>query len=244
MSAVKLVSFLCIIFLSTVTVGQNLIPANQTFAAADGQLFEQYSSLVNEGAAIYNGPEYKGGDPTIAGHPYFLNKNFQYGSVQYMGNNYDSLIIGYNVVQDNLILVYPRDDSFFAIVPRKDRINYFTLLGHDFVQIKDPPKGLPEKGFYDVLYDGQTKILARRRKTTVAYQEGNYLSQYKSTDQYFIRKDGQYHTLRSRSSLYQLFKNEKRDLKKFIRERNIDFKSDPDRYFYVLGPYLDELQNP
>ncbi|MCA6073985.1 hypothetical protein [Fulvivirga sedimenti] len=242
MTAVKSCFFSFLVLLSSSSIGQNLLPVNQTYQDSDIELFNRYSQSVNGGAAIYNGPEYKGADPTIAGHPYFLNKNFQFGSVQYMGYTYDSLIIGYNIVQDQLILVYPRDDAFFAIVPRKDRINYFSLLGHHFVQIKDLPAGLPDEGFYDVLYDGTTKILARRSKIQAAYQEGNYLFEYKLNDQYFLWKDGRFHTIRTRAALYQLFKEDKREIKKFIRDENIDFKTYPDGYFQKLGPYLDQLQ--
>ncbi|MEJ2005844.1 MAG: hypothetical protein P8X57_13005 [Cyclobacteriaceae bacterium] len=207
-------------------------------------LFETYSTSIGEGAAIYNGPEYRGNDLSIAGDPYYLTKSFAYGSVIYMGYQYDSLVMAYDSNIDQLVLAYPNTEGFFAIVPVKSRIDAFRIHGHTFVHIRDTEKfpGIAEAGYYDVLFDGEHRILARRQKVASDYREGDYLYRYETNDRYYIRINGEYRIIRGRRGLLSLFSDQKRELRRFIRQSRYDFKDDPDNLMRVLGPYLDELR--
>jgi hypothetical protein len=233
----------CLFLLPSLSVAQQAL-FNATYPERLEPLFERYNASIGEGAAIYNGPEYEGNDLTIAGNPFFLSKNFVYGSVIYMGFRYDSIVMAYDCFRDELILAYPMVNEFFAIVPVKSRIDAFQIHAHEFVQIRDENKypGIEETGFFDVVYNGEHRILARREKRAASYVTGNYLQRFEPDDYYYIRKDGIYHKVQGRRGLLNLFKDHKRELRRFIRQSNYDFKDGTDALLREAGAYLDELR--
>ncbi len=235
--------FYFLFLLPSLSVAQQAL-FNATYPERLEPLFERYNASIGEGAAIYNGPEYEGNDLTIAGNPFYLNKNFVFGSVIYMGYRYDSIVMAYDCFRDELILAYPLANEFFAIVPVKSRIDAFRIHGHEFVQIREADKypGITETGFFDVIYSGEHRILARREKIAARYVTGNYLQRFEPDDYYYIRKDGVYHRVQRRAGLLNLFKENKRELKRFIRQSNYDFKDGTDAFLRSVGSYLDELR--
>jgi hypothetical protein len=230
---------ICLLFLLLLPVSGFAQKADHDNRYKD--LFREYRRSVGTGAAIYNGPEYSGADPTIAGNAFFQDRSYYYGSVEYLEYMYDSLVIAYDVFLDELVLAYPRKDEFFAIIPIKSRINRIYLAGHVFIHHRDEEPGLNETGFYDLLYDGEHRIVAKRRKKVVPFREGAYLYRYESNDSYYIFKDGSYHAIRGRKGLLNLFKDHKKDLKQFIRNTGLNFDSQTDQLLYSVGPYLDSL---
>ena len=240
----KLPLSLLLSFITTLLLaqGNTFISPNATYSNADQALFKQYTQAIGNGAAIYNGPEYNGIDPAIAGHPFFLTRNYQFGSATYLGYRYDSLVIAYDIASDQLVLAYPKEKGFFAILPVKSRVSQFELNGHTFVNIEDPKayNGITESGYYDVLYDGRFKMLARRKKLVLPYREGDYLYRYETNDSYYVWHNNKFKPVRSKSSFLQLFKEQKRDIKQFLRDNRLDFKSNPDNFLRKLGTFLDE----
>ena len=228
--------------LATAQTGK-LLPENQTFASSDAGLFREYSREISGGAAIFNGPQYTPADPSVAGHPFFQSKTYEYGSITYLGQVYDSLVMAYDVSRDQISLVYPTDSSFFAIIPVKQRISHFSIHGHEFVNIQDTDDspGLNEPGYYDVLFDGDHKIICRRQKEPLPYRQGDYLYRFESKDQYYIRLDGRYRVIRSAKSIYQRFREDRKELKRYVRDNRLNFRTDTDRFLRMIGPKLDEL---
>ena len=191
---------------------------------------------MGRGSAIWNGPEYTGGDPTISGHPNFNSRSYQYGTVIYDGHRYDSLLLAYDIFIDQLVLVFSESGEFFTISPSKNKIELFTIGDHPFIQSAEV-KG--EEGFFELLYDGKTQALAKRTKITTPFREGNFLYKYREVDRYFVRYQGSYVEIGSKGSFLNLYKERKKDFKSYIRQYRLDFGSDPERFLSVMCNYID-----
>jgi len=217
---------------------------NKTYPERLQPLFVEYSQAIGQGAAIYNGPEYAGSDPSIAGHSFYQSKAFTYGSALYLGYQYDSLVVAYDIEDDQLVLAYPSKNDFFAIVPVKSRIDAFRIHGHTFIHIRDVSQmpGLNTAGYYDLIHDGNHRIIAQRKKRAVPYRQGDYLYRYEVNDTYYILQKGKYRTIRGRRGLLNIFKEHKRELRREIRRTGLDFKTETDVLLQQLGPYLDNLE--
>jgi hypothetical protein len=164
------------------------------------------------------------------GDPFFNTKKPTYGSVVYQGYYYDSLLLTYDVIQDNLILSYNNLGQFFTVVLNSDKIDSFGLHEHVFDHIKDATPGLNNSGFYDVLYDGTSRILVKRRKSTRPANTKGYLFEYIDADRYFVLKNDRYHSVASKAGIYRLFNENKKAIKREMRKVNYTYKSQTDRY--------------
>ena len=193
---------------------------------------------MGKGAAIFNGPEYTGNDATIKGHQFYPAGSYTYGSVIYRGFQYDSLILNYDAASDQLVLVFSEDGEFETITPDQEFVSSFHFPMHDFINITDDVSLTP--GYYELLYDGPSQVLAKRRKEVVQANEKDYLYEYAEAHRYFILHDGRYHQIRSKGTLLSIFNDQKSDIKSFTRSNRLLFKDAPARYIIMVAQYIDD----
>ena len=96
-------------------------------ASEAGNIFDYYNKTVGQGAAIFKGPKYPGGDATVKGHQFYPARNYNYGSVIYRDYQYDSVILNYDAVTDQLVLVFSEQGEFEAITPDIELISSFMI---------------------------------------------------------------------------------------------------------------------
>jgi hypothetical protein len=113
---------------------------------------------------LYNGAEYVGHLPTIKGHPY-IDSLWRDGSVTYDGVTYQNIHMLYDVVDD--VVVVPHSDSVYRIQLQSIKINRFRFpITTSYRIVRDTAHNVGLRtGFYDQLYDGRSKVLAKRVKT-------------------------------------------------------------------------------
>jgi len=205
-------------------------------------LFKNYEEKLGLGAAIYQGPEYLPTDPSILGTPFFQQKNFSFGSVIYQGHIYNNLLLGYDVIQDNLVLAYQNRGQFFQIVLDRDKVDAFVLLGHTFDNRQPETAGLPFGGYLDKLYDGPSKILVKRNKKTRPSTTKGYLYEYVNADKYFVYTKGEFVPVNSKSKIFKIFKENRKLLRKQILKTDLDYRSQKDRYLQKVCQLNDQIE--
>jgi hypothetical protein len=204
-----------------------------------------YNRYIGENAHLYNGSEYVAYDFRIKGHPYFMTNLLQAGDVNCEGITYPSVNVSYDIIRDELIT--NRYDANFRIKLPNEKIAYFTLLNHFFIRLigDSAAKSIISTGFYDRLYDGKTKLFAKRKKKIqekVSFEEGDQLW-FAETDQYYLFKDNRYYEVQNKASLLDALKDRKKDLKKFIRKNKLRFKEDIENTIVKTVQYYDQLKN-
>lgn len=226
---------LLLVLFGHIAIGQSSV-SDDSESVDVSNLFSDYQSKIGRGSAIWNGQEYTGGDPSISGHQYFITKNFQYGSLVYKGNYYDSLLLAYDIYLDELVLVFSETGEFFTITPQKDFVEVFTLGAHRFIR---PDALSGEEGYFELLYNGPTTALAKRKKITTPFREGNFLYKYRESDSYFIFHQESFVEIGSKGSFLKLFKERKKEFKSYIRKHSLDFGSNPAQFLSVMCNYVD-----
>lgn len=105
-----------------------------------------------------------------------------------------------------------------------DRVDAFTFHGHNFARLEpDSAAATMPEGLYDILYTGNSKVIAKRHK---ASKKEVAVLVFSEKDQYYVYKDGQYHAVNSKPSVLKVFRNHRKELSKFLRDNNISFKDD------------------
>lgn len=206
------------------------------------QALALYDSATVGSQHLYNGKQYFVYDSREVEHQFFLTDDWTVGSVFYDGQRFEQVPLLYDVFKDQLVVRYRR--GFGNVTLQSPKVRSFTLAGHDFVRVEADTgrvEGL-RTGFYDQLYTGKTKVLARRRKDRL-----QQLSETKITilfpikDQLFVYKNGEYQPVRSKSSVLALLPEYKRLLRKELRKQNLSFRDNREEAIINMASHYDEL---
>ncbi|WP_128547128.1 hypothetical protein [Larkinella soli] len=201
----------------------------------------RYLRSTADQARLYNGPEFIPYSPNIKGHPY-LDSLWQTGSVQYDGVLYRNISLLYDVVGDAVIV--PHSDSLYRIRLQSMRIGGFDLPGHTFIRVDaDSARNSGLKtGFYDRLYDGRrVDLLAKRVKTIKTdFVHGAVVEEYLNGDTYYIGRNGVFTPVRSKRAVLAMFADQKKPLRKYLRENRIKFRRDREGAIVKLTRRYDE----
>jgi hypothetical protein len=193
---------------------------------------------------VFNGKEYVDFDSYIKGHQKFESEDWEEGSIEYDGIRYENIPMFYDLVKQEVVVQHY--DLYYKITLLNERITRFSLLGHTFTRLVADTTTSPviRTGIYDQLYDGKVKMLVKRAKIiyeTLSPQgrEQEFLSQ----DGYFLWKDGVYYPVKSKKSVLNVFKNQKKALQKYLRENRIVFKENREKAMAKMAAYYDTLSH-
>jgi sulfur transfer complex TusBCD TusB component (DsrH family) len=204
-----------------------------------------YDSATTESQQLYNGPQYYVYDSPAEEHQFFLSEEWKIGSVFYDGQLFRDVPLLYDIVKDQLVARYKQ--GFGNVALQSQKVGYFTLPEHRFVRVEADTgrvEGL-RTGYYDQLYGGKTKIVARRTKERQQdITERKVIIHFPQKDVFYLYQDGIYHAVRSKKTVLAYLENQKRPLKKYLRENNLSFRDDREAAILGLAAYYDQLTNP
>ncbi|MGA0557031.1 hypothetical protein ACO2Q8_10295 [Larkinella sp. VNQ87] len=201
----------------------------------------RYVSATSEQARLYNGAEYVGHRLTIKGHPY-LDSLWQVGSITYDGVVYDNIRLLYDLVDD--VVVVPHSDSVYRVQLQGIKVNRFSTPNHTVVRIvSDSIRNVGLRtGFYDQLYDGRSRVLARRVKTIRTELAQNAVKEeYLSNTSYYVGKNGRFYPVKSKRSVLTLLADQKKALRRYLRENRIKFARNRETAIVNLTKQYDAL---
>ena len=147
-----------------------------------------YDHYTNDNAPIYNGTEYLFYTFKREGNPFFNSDNLLRGWISYQGKMYDPLSLMYDLTRNQVVILFP--DSISRVVLHNQFIDSFHLAGHTFINLTQAPQqNLYNTGFYDLLFNGQVQLLARRSKLmTETIKNDSVITVISSKDFFYIHK--------------------------------------------------------
>ena len=210
--------------------------------AAVQNLIQFYYVSIDNQAHLYNGPLYDAyPQPFTEGHPYFLADSFYTGSVSYDGLEYVDVPLKYDLIRDELVMLHFRSGSQINLI--KEKIDSFSITGHSFIKIEQDSSSInfPGTSFYDQLYSSPAiKYLVKREKNIQEMTERNSIETkvYARTD-YYILKNGRYHTVKNKNSLLNVLRDKKNQLQEFIKKNGFRFKANFEAEVLRVVQYYD-----
>jgi hypothetical protein len=183
-----------------------------------------YDHYTNDNAPIYNGTEYLFYTFKREGNPFFNSDNLLRGWISYQGKMYDPLSLMYDLTRNQVVILFP--DSISRVVLHNQFIDSFHLAGHTFINLTQAPQqNLYNTGFYDLLFNGQVQLLARRSKLmTETIKNDSVITIISSKDFFYIHKEGIYYLVNNQKEVFKLFDDKKHELRKLMRKEHLKFR--------------------
>ncbi len=235
------------VFAGSSLFGQ-MVSSDSTFVErSKGNAIAVYNSAIKDQSLLFNGVEYKGIPEPYDGFPFFNSEYVEEGSIRYDDELYQNIPMQYDLVHDLLIVEHYDQKGYVSMIkPHQSKISSFDLLGHTFINIvRDSTSGVLRDGFYDLLYDGNTKVLAKRKKNkhediSVQMIKVSFLEK----NNYYLVKDGKYYPVKSKGSMLKVLKDQRKPLNQFASKNKviIDFAGNRENAMVQLATYYDQIQ--
>lgn len=188
-----------------------------------------YKDSLKQNLRIYDGYEFTGGYRRSAGHPFFKFDQPQRGTILYEGTEYFNVLLAYDLTRDEVITVNPVSNQNIKLITSK--IGRFQIGDHSFISVGDLSglPGFPGEGFYELIYDNEVSVLAKRKKWLRESARAEESSRFLQSATYFIKKDNAFHEISNKRSLLWLFVDNKEEAAKFMQKEKLDFKKDAEQ---------------
>ncbi|WP_266363999.1 hypothetical protein [Tellurirhabdus rosea] len=202
-----------------------------------------YQSARLQQANLFNGIEHLRGYPTAEGHPYFGNGEWQRGSIQYDHIRYQDVSLLYDLTLDRVVVQHP--DSAFRVALVPEKTESFSLGEQTFTHLREDSArqlGL-SGGIYQILTNGPSRLLARRTKVIRSELSRNTVTNwFEQQDQYFLRLNGTYHPVKTKSAVLKLAGDQQKGLSRYWREKKVRFRKNRELALIEAARYLDTLK--
>jgi len=208
--------------------------------AAKENAAQLHQQALRVQARLYNGSKYSPPQQTFEEHPNLASEDWIDGSVFYDGEFFPEVSLIYDVSSDALVTDHFPSGHPIQLI--SDKIDYFSLGDRHFQRIKmeSVHNSLPRTGFYEVLYDGKTKLIALRQKfRREKIESTKVFVLYESRDRYFIFLNGKFFPVKNKSSVLKLMEDKKQELKRFMRQKQLAFSSDRERVLKSIAEFYD-----
>jgi len=203
-----------------------------------------YKKATEISQNLYNGRQYYVYDGRAEEHQFFNERKWRKGVVRYDGQQFDSVAMMYDILKDELVIKHFNGDH---ILLQSEKVDFFWLEQHNFQRLESG-KDVNEQmrtGFYDILYNGKTRTIMRRTKQRQEkIVDKSVIPQFPPKDFFYILKDGRYHSVHTKKSVFALFPEHKKELRRVLREPRIRFRKNREVAITRIATRYDELAKP
>jgi hypothetical protein len=219
-----------------------LLYAQQSFDSSFADAQAVYTKAIGVNAHLYTGSEYVDYDHTMTGNPYFASLYFTNGAIVYDDILYKNVQMFYDILNDDVVLKNYNDT---ALLLPKEKVSSFSFAGHNFIKIiPDSATAEIKPGYYEVLYNGNTKLFAKRKKEiTEKIQIQYYEALFTEHDQYYILKNDVFYQVGDKNGALNVMKDRKKELSKFIHQEKLKFRKNFESSLLKTVAYYNGLNN-
>ncbi len=202
--------------------------------AQEQRLFDEYLREAGDRAEMFVGKMESGYASTVfINHPYWASEEFLVGEVRYKGLLYRNVLLRYDAFLNQLVVKTPEKQSNVYIPMHA--VEGFTIGGMVYAKYDDE--------FMAVLYDGSCINLLERMVVKMKENTNHAKLQYefKRNVNYYLLNDGRMYEVTNMRSVLKLYPELEKELKRFSRMNNLNFKENRQSSLVSLVKYADEL---
>ncbi len=214
----------CVLLILALLIGESHAQTDsKILSAAYDNSKDAYFRALGPELGLYNGVSYKEfiQHNNDEGQPYFETDQWVEGEIYYNGMRYENVPLLYDVVNDKVVI-----DHSGKLELISEKVKYFILNGHRFFRLTIPnTNSLIRTGFFELLYDGQSKLYAKWQKKRVEVIEVRDIqARYEDQNRIYIKKENKFHVVKTKSSVLQVLEDKKAILQRYCKENHLKFK--------------------
>jgi len=211
--------YICPIF----SQSSSSLPNFSSNISADTFAVNMYQRIMNHNHDLVNGREYFPYHNVHHSNPFFKSEINATGTVYSNGKTYPGLHIFYDIYKDEIILSYLNPvGSVKLIILNNHAIDSFQIVINTvpttFQPFFFPADFKIKSGFYEVSYNGKTKLLIKHKKE-VTMKDG--YDEYPYSTQKYLYINENYYPITTQSRFQKLFGDKNSLIKKQIRSLHI-----------------------
>lgn len=182
----------------------------------------------------------------VTGTPEFEYLNGPPSVLYVKGQKFEGIRMAYDIVSDHALLI--RDfgnglENRITLFPAF--VDSFTIGNHLFINPVNSFESFSDKGYLEKISDGRVKFLKKYRKTYLKIYDnlnrGKYSPQQFS--RFLIDNNGKMTAVNSKNAFLNYFSNQKKNVRNYLNERNINFKKADHSEIRSLMDYCNSLPN-
>lgn len=244
MAGAQILVFSVVTLLSPfLTFSQPELPDTLYVKAATDHAKDIYYQSTKDHSNLYNGKEYiafKKNMPEV-GTLFFHSDDWEEGHVFYDGELYEKVSMRFDLLREKIVIEHKGQGEIELI---SEKIKYVGIAEHTFLQSANnsETKSL-SPGFYDLIYDGSTKVFVRRLKVAEERIETqvSMILTFKEKNTISILKSGKFYEVGNKSSALKIFGDQKNALKKFMSKNNIRYRVNREEALIKMAEQYDQL---
>jgi hypothetical protein len=185
-------------------------------------ILNKYSEVYEDPSGYLNGRRNTFIYPAARGNPWFMMAGQVNSILETKKGTYQDLLLGYDILNDELILTFGDTSGMESIMINKNIIYSFSLFGVRFINLDAGI--LPESGFYEEVYNGNVKFYIKHKKTLIRIS-GPVQYEYRYKTLKYLVRDNKYYLVNNNLELLKALGDKKSEVKSFLREHQILFRS-------------------
>lgn len=200
-----------------------------------------YDRTLQGESGLYNGGDYPEYSALMPGeHPFFVSDQMAEGSILYGGQNYERTGLRYDICHDKVVVEHYYNHSILELV--SERIASFTLHNHRFIHLAQNKKDDLKDGFYDLLYDGPSRVIARHEKIMEEVKGGQRVRyQFEDNTRFYLLKDGSFRSVYSKASVFEALGGRKGEWRNFLEKEQIKFRKNRAKAISAMARHYDTM---
>lgn len=200
-----------------------------------------YALAMNGQSNLNKGTEYPVYEALEPGeHAYFLSDDWVIGSISYAGEVYENVPMQFDLFREKIVVEHSITHILMELI--NANIKWFTLADHRFTNIRS--SNGKREAFYELLYDGKVKALAKHEKTLQKHVRNKRVTYFFSARTlYYIFKDGSFYPIGSKRSALDAFSEKESELKQLLSREKINFKKNRASALARMAEYYDNSGN-
>jgi hypothetical protein len=202
-----------------------------------------YTNQIGGQSRLLNGIKYLPySNKDYVGNGYYNTTTLQKAYIRYDDADFYDVPILYDLHKD--ILILKRRDDFGYMSLLNSKIDKFIVNNHTFIKITaDSTEKIIKTGFYDVLHNGPTQLLAKRIKLIEVEKSGITISNvFVPYTRFFLYKDNTYYKVSGKRDMLKVLNDKKTELEKYIKTNNLSFgKENLEESIIRLTSYYNQL---
>ncbi|WPR75091.1 hypothetical protein [Algoriphagus sp. NG3] len=172
---------------------------------------------------LITGAHYEDPPNSYVGHPYLLGRDFQDGILTINNVSYTDVPLLYNMHEDELVTFHPIYQEKIWIKPEK--VEAFQFVEGELFQRFSENETYPhhKNGFYEVVSDGEIKVLVKHYKKKAVYREtGRVTYTFLASEDFFYWWNGEFAKIKNGNQAMKALRLTKKDIRNFIKTQGLE----------------------